>query len=57
MESKPFKLVSPFKPTGDQPAAIQKILDGVQKGKQVQVVLFLQTSCFTGAARIAQFFY
>ena len=39
MESKPFKLVSPFKPTGDQPAAIQKILDGVQKGKQVQVIL------------------
>ena len=39
MESKPFKLVSPFKPTGDQPAAIQKILDGVKKGKQVQVIL------------------
>ncbi len=34
-----FKLVSKFKPTGDQPAAIAKILEGVKEGKQVQVIL------------------
>ena len=39
MESKPFKLVSPYKPTGDQPAAIAKILKGVEEGKKVQVIL------------------
>ncbi|MDO5329950.1 MAG: excinuclease ABC subunit UvrB [Bacillota bacterium] len=39
MESKDFKLVSPFRPTGDQPKAIQTILDGVSNGKQIQVIL------------------
>ena len=39
MESKGFKLVSPFRPTGDQPKAIQTILDGVSNGKQIQVIL------------------
>ena len=37
--SHPFKLVSPYKPTGDQPEAIKKVLEGVQQGKQVQVIL------------------
>lgn len=39
MENRPFKLTSPFKPTGDQPQAIAKVLDGVSKGKKVQVIL------------------
>ena len=39
MENKPFKLVSPFQPTGDQPQAIEKILAGVEEGKPVQVIL------------------
>ena len=39
MEEHRFKLVSKFKPTGDQPAAIAKILEGVEKGKQIQVIL------------------
>ena len=39
MESKPFKLVSPYRPTGDQPQAIEKILEGVKEGKAVQVIL------------------
>lgn len=39
MESKPFKLVSPYRPTGDQPQAIEKILEGVEEGKAVQVIL------------------
>ena len=38
MMDKPFKLVSPFKPTGDQPEAIAKILAGIKEGKQVQVI-------------------
>jgi excinuclease ABC, B subunit len=37
--SHPFKLTSPYKPTGDQPEAIAKILDGISKGKQLQVIL------------------
>jgi excinuclease ABC subunit B len=37
--SHPFKLVSPYKPTGDQPEAIAKVLKGVQEGKQLQVIL------------------
>ncbi|MCQ2742861.1 MAG: excinuclease ABC subunit UvrB [Bacilli bacterium] len=36
---KPFKLTSPYKPTGDQPKAIETILNGVHNGKQVQVIL------------------
>ena len=34
-----FELVSLYKPTGDQPAAIAKILKGVKEGKKVQVIL------------------
>ncbi|MFA6619600.1 MAG: excinuclease ABC subunit UvrB [Bacilli bacterium] len=37
--SHPFKLVSSYKPTGDQPEAIAKILKGVEEGKQIQVIL------------------
>ncbi|MCI7057784.1 MAG: DEAD/DEAH box helicase family protein, partial [Mollicutes bacterium] len=35
---KPFKLVSKFKPTGDQPEAIAKILEGIKEGKKIQVI-------------------
>lgn len=34
----PFKLVSPHKPTGDQPEAIRKALEGVKEGKRFQVI-------------------
>lgn len=37
-ESKPFKLASKFKPTGDQPAAIDKVLKGISEGKKIQVI-------------------
>ena len=37
-EIRPFELVSPFKPTGDQPKAIKEILEGVEKKKQIQVI-------------------
>lgn len=35
---KPFKLVSKFKPTGDQPHAISEILKGIENGKKIQVI-------------------
>ena len=34
-----FQLVSPYKPTGDQPEAIQKLTEGVQNGLKEQVLL------------------
>jgi excinuclease ABC subunit B len=34
-----FKVVSPFKPGGDQPQAIEKISQGLLEGKQAQVLL------------------
>ena len=34
-----FELVSPFKPTGDQPQAIEQLTDGVFKGYKDQVLL------------------
>ena len=38
MENK-FKVVSKYKPTGDQPQAIEKIAEGFQKGLQFQTLL------------------
>ncbi len=35
----PFKLHSPFKPTGDQPQAIDKLVDGLQRGLKEQTLL------------------
>jgi excinuclease ABC subunit B len=34
-----FKLVAPFEPTGDQPAAIDRLADGLQRGLRHQVLL------------------
>lgn len=39
MDSKPFRLVSDFTPTGDQPAAIEKLVKGLEKGKEHQTLL------------------
>ncbi len=38
METK-FKLVSDYKPTGDQPHAIEKLVEGIEKGKKHQTLL------------------
>ncbi|MCP4338192.1 MAG: excinuclease ABC subunit UvrB [Desulfobulbaceae bacterium] len=35
----PFQLTSPFQPSGDQPDAIKILTDGVQSGKENQVLL------------------
>ncbi len=34
-----FKIVSKYKPSGDQPEAIQKLVEGINKGKKSQVLL------------------
>ncbi|MBR6109187.1 MAG: excinuclease ABC subunit UvrB [Clostridia bacterium] len=34
-----FKTVSPFEPTGDQPQAIEKLAEGVERGDRLQVLL------------------
>ena len=38
-EAKPFQLVSEFTPTGDQPAAIQSLVDGLDSGTKYQTLL------------------
>ena len=37
--SHPFNLVSNYKPTGDQPQAIDKLVKGIEEGKRFQVLL------------------
>lgn len=51
-----FELVSPFKPTGDQPQAIQQITKNIKTGKKNQVLLGVTGSgkTFTMANVIAQ---
>ena len=34
-----FKLVSNYKPSGDQPEAINELVDGINEGKKNQVLL------------------
>ena len=34
-----FKLVSPYKPTGDQPEAIEKLTKGIKDGMKEQTLL------------------
>ena len=34
-----FKLVSDFKPTGDQPQAINYLVNGINQGKKFQTLL------------------
>lgn len=36
---KMFKLVSEYKPTGDQPQAIEKLVKGIENGKKFQTLL------------------
>ncbi|MFI3201230.1 MAG: excinuclease ABC subunit UvrB [Eubacteriales bacterium] len=51
-----FKLKSEYKPTGDQPIAIQELVEGFKKGNQVQTLLGVTGSgkTFTMANVIAQ---
>ena len=51
-----FKLVSPFSPTGDQPQAIERLVDGIQSGMKEQTLLGVTGSgkTFTMANVIAR---
>ncbi len=51
-----FKLVSPFKPTGDQPQAIKSLVEGVKKGYKEQTLMGVTGSgkTFTMANIIAE---
>ena len=51
-----FKLVSPYQPTGDQPQAIEKLVEGVQRGDKCQTLLGVTGSgkTFTMANVIAR---
>jgi excinuclease ABC subunit B len=51
-----FKLTSPFVPTGDQPLAIEQLVEGIQSGERAQVLLGVTGSgkTFTMANVIAQ---
>lgn len=55
--NRPFELVSPYKPTGDQPEAIKSIVDNLQAGVRDQVLLGVTGSgkTFTMANVIAQY--
>jgi len=55
-EERQFQLVSEFKPQGDQPQAIEKLVQGIQKGKKNQVLLGVTGSgkTFTMANVIAR---
>lgn len=37
--SRPFRVESPFEPTGDQPAAIDSLAHGIESGQWAQVLL------------------
>ncbi|PHN04357.1 excinuclease ABC subunit UvrB [Flavilitoribacter nigricans] len=51
-----FKLTSSFKPTGDQPQAIEQLVSGIKQGESAQVLLGVTGSgkTFTVANTIAQ---
>lgn len=51
-----FQLNSPFSPTGDQPTAIEQLVDGLNSGERAQVLLGVTGSgkTFTVANVIAQ---
>ena len=35
----PFKLVSPYNPSGDQPEAIRQLTEGINSGEKYQTLL------------------
>ena len=55
-EQKAFELVSPYKPTGDQPQAIDKLVEGLESGLKEQILLGVTGSgkTFTMANIIAK---
>ncbi|MBW2712768.1 MAG: DEAD/DEAH box helicase family protein, partial [Deltaproteobacteria bacterium] len=53
---KPFQLVSPFSPAGDQPNAIAELVEGVRRGESHQTLLGVTGSgkSFTVACAVAE---
>ena len=47
MNKKEFKLISKYKPSGDQPTAISRLLDGIESGLSSQVLLGVTGSGIT----------
>jgi len=39
MDSRPFELVADFSPAGDQPQAIDKLVEGIEEGLAHQTLL------------------
>ncbi|WP_294440297.1 DEAD/DEAH box helicase family protein, partial [uncultured Slackia sp.] len=39
LASTPFKVVSPYEPSGDQPQAIEKLAEGINRGLRYQTLL------------------
>ena len=56
MKENPFKIESPFEPSGDQPQAIKELCEGVERGERNQVLLGVTGSgkTFTMAKIIEQ---
>ena len=56
MEEQGFKLMSPFQPTGDQPKAIDRLVEGLNRGDKEQTLMGVTGSgkTFTMANIIAQ---
>ena len=56
ISSKPFEMVTEFEPSGDQPQAIAKLVDGVERGMHGQLLLGVTGSgkTYTMAKVIAQ---
>jgi excinuclease ABC subunit B len=56
MEYAPFKLKSDFTPTGDQPEAIERLCEGIERGERMQTLLGVTGSgkTFTMANVIAK---
>ena len=54
-----FKLVSNYNPTGDQPQAIDKLVDGINRGEKFQTLLgvtgsrknFYNGKCYSSSAK------
>ena len=55
-ENNPFKIESPFEPSGDQPQAIKELCEGIERGEKNQVLLGVTGSgkTFTMAKIIEQ---
>ena len=51
-----FEVVAPFEPTGDQPAAIEQLVEGVERGEKKQTLLGVTGSgkTFTVAQVVAR---